>query len=109
MIMTVMMISDSLQCYNDKYDFFTLKNTVLHDEKGATGEIVANHQFQFDKPPQKDALYDKGFTIVEKDDYYVLALKGKTKFWNSAIDDKGAFKIYDEKLMKTVNLSSLLF
>lgn len=84
--------------YNDKYDFFTLKNTVLHDEKGATGEIVANHQFQFDKPPQKDALYDKGFTIVEKDDYYVLALKGKTKFWNSAVDDKGAFKIYEEKI-----------
>lgn len=84
--------------YNDKYDFFTLKNTVLHDEKGATGEIVANHQFQFDKPPQKDALYDKGFTIVEKDDYYVLALKGKTKFWNSAVDDKGAFKIYDEEI-----------
>ncbi|CAX45456.1 cell wall protein, putative [Candida dubliniensis CD36] len=84
--------------YNDKYDFFTLTNTVLHDKRGATGEIAANHQFQFDKPPQKDALFDKGFTVVVKDGYYVLALKGNTKFWNSAVDDKGAFKIYNEKI-----------
>ena len=31
----------------------TLCNGVLKDKRDATGEIAANHQFQFDKPPQR--------------------------------------------------------
>ena len=53
------------ELYDDNCDLvITLRDGVLHDERHATGEIVANHQFQFDKPPQKDALHKKGFSIV---------------------------------------------
>ncbi|RCK63579.1 putative cell wall mannoprotein PIR32 [Candida viswanathii] len=81
--------------YNKNHYYFTLKNTVLHDERYATGEIVANHQFQFDDPVQPDALFTKGFTIVFEDGEYLLAINGKTKFWNSAVDDTGVYKVYD--------------
>ena len=42
------------ELYEDNCDLLlTLCDGVLHDDRHATGEIVANHQFQFDKPPQK--------------------------------------------------------
>ena len=42
------------ELYEDNCDLLLLLcDGVLHDDRHATGEIVANHQFQFDKPPQK--------------------------------------------------------
>ncbi|RCK62303.1 Cell wall protein PIR5 [Candida viswanathii] len=76
----------------------TLKNGVLKDEKHRTGEIVANHQFQFDKPTQPDALYTKGFSIVHEHGAYLLALEHKTKFWHCKVNEKGLYKIYDAKI-----------
>ncbi|KAF6065284.1 hypothetical protein FOB64_005037 [Candida albicans] len=47
-------------------DHFTLCEGVLKDQHSAIGSIVSNHQFQFDKPAQKDALHTCGWSIVEK-------------------------------------------
>ncbi|RMZ86550.1 hypothetical protein DV736_g6230, partial [Chaetothyriales sp. CBS 134916] len=41
----------------------TLSNSVLKDQIGRTGYIASNYQFQFDNPPQPDALYSSGFYI----------------------------------------------
>ena len=52
------------ELYEDNCDLLlTLCDGVLHDDRHATGEIVANHQFQFDKPPQKDALHKRDFPL----------------------------------------------
>lgn len=76
----------------------TLCNGVLKDKKDATGEIAANHQFQFDKPPQKDALHKEGFSIVNTEGTYYLALNHKIEFWHCKVDDKGLYKIYDKSI-----------
>ncbi|KAI5970667.1 hypothetical protein CANMA_000258 [Candida margitis] len=77
------------------YDWYTLKNSVLRDSKYRIGEIAANHQFQFDSPVQPDALYSSGFSIVHDDGYWLLALNGKTTFWDSPVNDNGIYKIYN--------------
>jgi hypothetical protein len=41
----------------------SLKGGVMKDQAGRTGEIVANHQFQFDNPLQANALATGGFGI----------------------------------------------
>ncbi|RCK66762.1 Cell wall mannoprotein PIR1 [Candida viswanathii] len=82
----------------DCVDTFTLCETVLFDYKKRIGEIVANHQFQFDNPVQPDALYTKGWTIVEKDGYLLLALNGCTDFWECPVDDCGLYKLYDASI-----------
>ncbi|KAL9046201.1 MAG: hypothetical protein Q9214_000906 [Letrouitia sp. 1 TL-2023] len=41
----------------------TLKDGVLKDQQNRQGEIVANHQFQFDNPIQQDSIYLDGFSI----------------------------------------------
>ncbi|KAG5420726.1 hypothetical protein I9W82_002607 [Candida metapsilosis] len=79
-------------------DFFTLCDSVLKDGKYRTGEIVANHQFQFDSPVQPDALYNKGWSIEYKDDYYLLALNECTTFWECPVDDCGLWKLYDASI-----------
>ena len=87
------------ELYDDNCDLvITLRDGVLHDERHATGEIVANHQFQFDKPPQKDALHKKGFSIVYTEGNYYLALDHKIKFWHCKVDDNGLYKIYDKSI-----------
>jgi len=43
----------------------SLKDGVLTDQAGRTGNVVANHQFQFDKPIQHGSLYKDGFAICE--------------------------------------------
>ena len=74
----------------------TLCDGVLHDDRHATGEIVANHQFQFDKPPQK-MPYIKGiFHCLHS--WYYLALDNKIKFWHCKVDDNGLYKIYDKSI-----------
>ncbi|KAI3402290.1 hypothetical protein KGF56_004860 [Candida oxycetoniae] len=80
--------------YYKGLDVYTLKNTILKDSKGRIGSIVANHQFQFDKPTQPDALFTKGFSIVWEDKNWLLALNGKTTFWDSALNDY-LYKVYD--------------
>lgn len=77
------------------YDWYTLKNSVLRDSKYRIGEIAANHQLQFDLPVQPDALFSSGFSIVHDDGYWLLALNGKTTFWDSPVNDNGIYKIYD--------------
>ena len=87
------------ELYEDNCDLLlTLCDGVLHDDRHATGEIVANHQFQFDKPPQKDALHKKGFSIVYTHGNYYLALDNKIKFWHCKVDDNGLYKIYDKSI-----------
>ncbi|RCK60543.1 putative cell wall mannoprotein PIR32 [Candida viswanathii] len=78
--------------------WFTLDCGVIKDSKGRIGEIVANHQFQFDYPVQPDALYTKGFAVVTYKGVKYLALNGKTRFWNSAVNDQGVYKIYDKPI-----------
>ncbi|KAL6451072.1 LOW QUALITY PROTEIN: hypothetical protein SBY92_001323 [Candida maltosa Xu316] len=80
--------------FNKDYFFFTLRNERLSDEKHHIGEIVSNHQFQFDDKSQPGSI-NNGFTIVYEDGEYLLALKGQTKFWNSKVDGNGVYKIYD--------------
>lgn len=41
----------------------TLQNGVLKDSQGRTGNIVANHQFQFDNPIQDNAIYTSGWSV----------------------------------------------
>lgn len=41
----------------------SLKDGVLKDQAGRTGNIVANHQFQFDSPLQDGSIYQDGFGI----------------------------------------------
>lgn len=77
------------------YDGYTLRNSVLRDSKYRIGEIAANHQFQFDLPVQPDALYSSGFSIVHDDGSWLLALNGKTTFWDSPVNDNGIYKIYN--------------
>ncbi|CAX40082.1 covalently-linked cell wall protein, putative [Candida dubliniensis CD36] len=76
----------------------TLCNGVLKDKRDATGEIAVNHQFQFDKPPQNDALHKKGFSIVHTEGTYYLALNHQIEFWHCKVDDKGLYKIYDKSI-----------
>ncbi|RCK56544.1 Cell wall mannoprotein PIR1 [Candida viswanathii] len=79
-------------------DTFTLCDGILKDECERIGEIVANHQFQFDNPIQPDALYTCGWSIVNGDDYLLLALNGCTDFWECPVDDCGTYKLYDASI-----------
>ncbi|KAF6229520.1 hypothetical protein HO173_011560 [Letharia columbiana] len=54
----------------------TLKNGVLTDQEGRTGEVVANHQFQFDKPVQGPTT--SGFSVCTNGS---LALNGNALFF----------------------------
>ncbi|KAI5964422.1 hypothetical protein KGF57_001096 [Candida theae] len=83
--------------YQSWLPVFTLKNTVLKDSHGKIGSIVANHQFQFDYPVQPDALYTSGFSIVYQNGYPLLALNGKTTFWNSQASST-IWKLYDKPI-----------
>ncbi|EER34731.1 hypothetical protein CTRG_01592 [Candida tropicalis MYA-3404] len=82
----------------DCVDTFTLCETILKDECDSIGEIVANHQFQFDNPVQPDALFTCGWTIVKEDGYLLLALNGCTDFWECPVDDCGTYKLYDASI-----------
>ncbi|GAO18731.1 hypothetical protein UVI_02047110 [Ustilaginoidea virens] len=55
----------------------TLHDGVLKDAKDRTGSIVANYQFQFDGPPQDNAIYTAGFSVCNNGS---LALGGSTVF-----------------------------
>jgi len=68
----------------------TLKNGILHDSLGRTGAIVANHQFQFDGPPQAGSIYTGGWSVCANDS---LALGGSAIFYKCASGN--FYNIYD--------------
>jgi hypothetical protein len=64
---------------------------VLTDGWNRTGSVVANHQFQFDGPPQAGAIYTGGFSVCQNKS---LAIGGTTRWWNCL---SGSFNnLYDE-------------
>jgi hypothetical protein len=70
---------------------FTLTDGVLTDDKGRTGYIAANEQFQFDDPPQTGAIYTAGFSACGNG---TLALGGSA-VWYECLS--GTFyNLYDE-------------
>lgn len=72
----------------------SLKGSVLTDAQGRIGDVVANHQFQFDGPPaQTGAIYTGGFSICSNNS---LALGGSTIFYQCL---SGSFyNLYDESI-----------
>lgn len=55
----------------------TLQNGMLMDNKGRTGYIAANSQFQFDAPAQTGAIYTAGWSVCANGS---LAIGGTTLF-----------------------------
>ena len=93
-------------------DHFTLCEGVLKDQHSAIGSIVSNHQFQFDKPAQKDALHTCGWSIVEKDCVKLLAVDGCTDFWECPVDDCDTYKLYNSAIdakCKEIEIIVILF
>ena len=56
----------------------TLSNGILTDAHGRTGYIASNFQFQFDNPPQSEAILTSGWSVCSNG---ALALGGSTIFW----------------------------
>lgn len=56
----------------------TLQGGVLHDQDNRQGEVVVNHQFQFDKPLQA-ALFQTGFCINQNT---TLSIGGSAIFYS---------------------------
>ncbi|KAH0489658.1 hypothetical protein TgHK011_010076 [Trichoderma gracile] len=65
-------------CSNPNALLLTLNNGVLKDAKDRTGYIASNYQWQFDNPPQANALVTSGFSACDNG---ALGLKGSTTFW----------------------------
>ncbi|OAL05491.1 hypothetical protein IQ06DRAFT_210557 [Phaeosphaeriaceae sp. SRC1lsM3a] len=68
-----------------------LSDGVLKDRDGRIGSVVANHQFQFDGPPQAGAIYTGGFSVCSNGS---LAIGGTTRWWQCS--SGGFFNLYDE-------------
>lgn len=71
----------------------TLEDGILHDQYGRTGSVVANHQFQFDGPPQAGAIYTGGFSVCSNNS---LAIGGTTRWWRCMSGNFG--NLYDESI-----------
>lgn len=70
---------------------FTLSNGVMKDASGRTGYIAANHQFQFDNPPQTGAIYTAGWSVCGNGS---IALGGNAIFYQCL---SGTFyNLYDQ-------------
>lgn len=69
----------------------TLQDGVLKDDEGRTGYIASNNQFQFDDPPQVNALETSGFSICSNGS---LALDG-TAIWYQCLSGD-FYNLYDE-------------
>ncbi|KAM0799791.1 hypothetical protein BDR22DRAFT_780217, partial [Usnea florida] len=67
----------------------TLQNGVLTDQNKRTGEVVANHQFQFDNPVQGPTT--SGFCIYNNGS---LALNGNAIWYGCA--SGGFSNLYDQ-------------
>lgn len=77
-------------CAKDGALAITLENGILKDQKGRTGYIAANYQFQFDGPPQAGALYTSGFTVCNNGS---IALGGSSIFYQCLSGD--FYNLYD--------------
>lgn len=69
----------------------TLQNGILKDDKGRTGYIAANHQFQFDGPPQTGAIYTAGWSVCANNS---LAIGDDAVFYQCLSGD--FYNLYDE-------------
>ncbi|PTB65586.1 cell wall protein [Trichoderma citrinoviride] len=76
-------------CSNPNALLLTLNNGILKDAKGRTGYIASNFQWQFDNPPQANALVTSGFSACDN----ALGLKGSTTFWQCLSGD--FYNLYD--------------
>ncbi|KFA47384.1 hypothetical protein S40293_07590 [Stachybotrys chartarum IBT 40293] len=72
------------QCNQEGTLVIKLQDGVLTDSQDRIGSIVANYQFQFDKPAQEDALFTSGFSVCSNGS---LALRGSTVFYQCASGD----------------------
>ncbi|KAI6879494.1 hypothetical protein KC334_g17001, partial [Hortaea werneckii] len=81
----------SVQKRQDKVLTMTLQDGVLKDDEGRTGYIASNNQFQFDAPPQANALETSGFSICSNGS---LALDG-TAIWYQCLSGD-FYNLYDE-------------
>ncbi|KAL8974218.1 MAG: hypothetical protein Q9197_001531, partial [Variospora fuerteventurae] len=70
-------------CADPGASTFTLSDSVLTDQDGATGAIAAQGQFQFDKNVQVDSRYVDGFSICGNGS---LALAGTTIFYQCLVE-----------------------
>jgi len=76
----------------------TLKDGVLLDSQDRTGYIAANHQFQFDGPPQTGAIYTAGWSACANGS---LALGGEATFHQCLSGD--FYNLYDESTGEQCN------
>jgi len=68
----------SSTCGQSGYLTVSLSNGVLTDSQNRQGYIASNSQFQFDAPPQENAIYTGGFSVCSNGS---LALGGSSVFW----------------------------
>ncbi|KAF2240161.1 hypothetical protein EV356DRAFT_527995 [Viridothelium virens] len=78
-------------CSSDDTLTMTLEGGILKDNKGRTGYIASNYQFQFDNPPQAGALYTAGFSVCSNGS---LALGGNSTFYQCRSGN--FFNLYNE-------------
>ena len=85
---------DSVSCKNEGTLEMSLNGSVLVDNKGRVGSIVANRQFQFDgPPPQAGAIYAAGWSITPEGN---LAIGDNDVFYQCL---SGTFyNLYDESI-----------
>lgn len=68
----------------------SLTDGKLTDQKGRTGYIASNYQFQFDAPPQAGAIYTDGFSVGSNSS---LALGSSAIFYECL--SGGFYNLYD--------------
>ena len=68
----------------------TLSDSILLDAHGRTGYIASNFQFQFDNPPQSEALFTSGWGACDDG---TLSLGGAKRFWRCR--SGGFYNLYD--------------
>ncbi|KAH6886215.1 hypothetical protein B0T10DRAFT_563422 [Thelonectria olida] len=77
-------------CSGEGVLVMTLKDGVLKDSKDRTGYVASNYQFQFDDPPQENAVYTSGFSACSNQS---LALGSSTVFYQCQSGD--FYNLYD--------------
>ncbi|CCF58779.1 hypothetical protein KAFR_0F01820 [Kazachstania africana CBS 2517] len=84
----------AVSCKNNGTLAMTLDGSILTDEKGRIGSIVANRQFQFDgPPPQAGAIYAAGWSITPDGN---LAIGDNDVFYECLSGD--FYNLYDESI-----------
>jgi hypothetical protein len=79
----------------------TLNNGILKDEQGRTGYIASNSQFQFDSPPQGNALLTSGWSICPYAETQRLTI-GADDVWYSCLSG-GFYNLYDKNTAAQCN------